>query len=162
MRFGYHKQTNSHEEAIHHLIGMKTSSFIYLLVQGSCFAMPLSLSTWLNYHQCCILTISHTGLSLQFVVSSVIYEYLSHVFTLKEWLYRLTYDTRPSLGALRRECGLGTRLVLTYIMLNVDWTSSLCTLYVHELLFISYTLVIPCESQLTTAVSGDCDGVFSV
>ena len=42
-RLGYHKQINSHEQAIHHLIGTKTSSFAYLLAQGSCFAIPLSL-----------------------------------------------------------------------------------------------------------------------
>ena len=43
-RLGYRKQVNRYEEAIHHLIGMKTSSFAYLLVQVSCFAAPLSLS----------------------------------------------------------------------------------------------------------------------
>ena len=42
-KLDYRKQTNSHEEAIHHLIGTKTSLFAYLLVQGSCFAIPLSL-----------------------------------------------------------------------------------------------------------------------
>ena len=38
-RLGYRKR---HEEAIHRLIGTKTSSFAYLLVQESCFAIPLS------------------------------------------------------------------------------------------------------------------------
>ena len=34
MRLGYHKQANNHKEAIHHLIGTKTSSFAYQLVHA--------------------------------------------------------------------------------------------------------------------------------
>ena len=106
-RLGYRKQTNSHKEAIHHLIGTKTSSFAYLLVQGSCFAIPHSLSSWLNHLQCCLLVFSRVSLSLQFTVhktvvgSQVIYEY--HVFS--RWKSgstgprKSTYDARPSLGA---------------------------------------------------------------
>ena len=70
MRLGYRKQTNSNEEAIHHLIRTKMSSFAYLLVQRSYHAIPLSLSSWLNHLQCSLLAFSCVSLSLQFTVQN--------------------------------------------------------------------------------------------
>ena len=89
-RLGYSKQTNSHEEVIHHLIEMK---FAYLLVQGSCFAVPFSLSPLLSHLQCCLLMFSHISLSSQFtvhktVVGSSQLRIFITCFTLEEWLYR--------------------------------------------------------------------------
>ena len=55
----------AHEEVIHHLIEMK---FAYLLVQGSCFAVPFSLLPLLSYLQCCLLAFSRISQSLQFTV----------------------------------------------------------------------------------------------
>ena len=136
MRLGYHKQTNSHEEAIHHLIGTKTSLFAYLLVQWSCFAIPLSFSL--------VLTKSSSVLSTRFFScrskftvyctqnsgwlksSMSIY----HVFTLEEWLYRpkkLTYDTRPS-QSLRRGCGVGNNFESRVVVLIPEVK---CCSYVH-------------------------------
>ena len=118
-RLGYCKPTNGLEKAIHHLIGTKTSSLAYLLVQGSCFAVPFSLSSLLSHLQCCLLKFSCVGLSLQFTVhktvgsAQVSYEYLSHV---SHWRSgstsprKSTYDARPSSRSWHRGCGLDTRL----------------------------------------------------
>ena len=108
MRLGYRKQTNSHEEAIHHLIGMKTSSFAYLLFQKLLCNPTLSL----------VLTKSSSVLStrifscqFKFTVYctqnsgrlNLVTMNIYHVFS--RWKSGSTgprksmYDTRPSLGA---------------------------------------------------------------
>ena len=116
-RLGYRKQINSHEEAIHHLIGTKMSSFAG---SGKLLCNPtLSLSSWLNHLQCCLLAFYRVGLSLQFTVHKTVvrsghHEYLSCVFTLEEWLYwpkKIDVWHQTLSRRLRRGCGLGTRLL---------------------------------------------------
>ena len=119
-RLGYRKLTNSHEEAIHRLIGMKTL-FTYLLVQGSCFAIPL-LSCLDSSQSPLPLSRLDSSQSQSSVLSTCIFSHQSkfniyctqnsgrlksfmniyHMFTL--WSgstgpRKSTYDTRLSLGA---------------------------------------------------------------
>ena len=91
-------KTNSHEEAIHHLIGTKMSLFAYLVVHGIEVAL-----------QSLVLTKSSSVLStgVFFTVHKTLvgsgHLYIYHVFS--HWRSgsigprKSMYDTRPSLGA---------------------------------------------------------------
>ena len=106
----------------------KTSLFAYLLVQGSCFVIPLSLSllSWLNHLQCCLLAFSLISLSLQFIVHKTAsdYEYSSCVSTLEEWLYRPKKTDvwcQTLSRSLHRGCGLETRLLKNHVAYSITY-----------------------------------------